>query len=102
MEPATFNDIWDNFLVSKKQLAQQICALLPPGVIPEPDEMENNDPFAIAMCRAHYLRVPHPLPDPTSLDALWHYYKTYYNSVLGSATQLQFAVNYRLTGGSAA
>jgi hypothetical protein len=101
MEPATFDDIWANYLKYDSRLGDEICALANTQP-PRPIEMQDNDPFAIAMCRVHYRRVPAPLPDPTSLDALWHYYKTYYNSDLGAATQLQFAVNYKLTGGSAA
>jgi hypothetical protein len=99
MEPGDFNDIWQNFLRGKT-LGDQIGALASTQP-PRPIEMQNNDPFAIAMCRAHYYRVPHPLPDPSNLEGLWTYYKTYYNSLLGAATREQFVANYKLTGGSA-
>jgi hypothetical protein len=98
-EPADFCDLWAHYL-SGTQLGDQICALATTQP-PRPIELQNNDPFAIAICRAHYRRVPHPLPSASDLAGLWHYYKTYYNSVLGAATQEQFYHNYKLTGGSA-
>lgn len=98
-EPGDFNDIWQNFLRGTR-LGDQISALASTQP-PRPIEMQNNDPFAIAICRAHYRRVSHPLPSATDLAGLWHYYKTYYNSVLGAATQDQFYHNYKLTGGNA-
>ena len=98
-EPGDFNDIWDNFLRNSK-LGDMIGALASTQP-PRPIELQNNDKFAIAICRAHYLRVKHPLPSASDLMGLWHYYKTYYNSVEGAATQEQFVQNYKLTGGSA-
>ena len=99
MEPGDFNDLWQNYL-SGKRLGDEIGGLASTQP-PRPIEMERNDPFAIAMCRAHYERIPHPLPAATDLAGLWHYYKTYYNSVLGAATQDEFYRHYKLTGGSA-
>lgn len=98
-EPGDFNDLWQNYLRGTA-LGDQVAALASTQP-PRPIEMQNNDPFAIAICRVHYRRVPHPLPSATDLAGLWHYYKTYYNSVLGAATQEQFYRNYKLTGGSA-
>jgi hypothetical protein len=100
MEPNTFNDIWQNYLAYHEQLADGLRALASTQP-PRPIEMLMNDPFAICMCRVHYLRVPHPMPSGTSLQGLWGYYKVYYNSVLGAATQEEFVRNYKLTGGSA-
>ena len=98
-EPADFMDLWSNYL-SGTHLGDAIAALASTQP-PRPIELQNNDKFAIAICRAHYRRVPHPLPSCTDLSGIWHYYKTYYNSVLGAATQEQFVQNYKLTGGSA-
>lgn len=42
-----------------------------------------SDPLAVAFCRLHYFRDPHPIPsDRASQDAM---YKRVYNSILGSA-----------------
>lgn len=99
MEPGDFNDIWQNFLAGK-HLADQITALAS-TCPPRPIEMQNNDPFAIAMCRVHYLRAPAALPASDDLAGLWQYYKKFYNSVLGAATQDEFNRHYKLTGGDA-
>lgn len=98
-EPGDFNDLWAHYL-SGTHLGDSIAALASTQP-PRPIELQNNDPFAIAICRVHYLRVKHPLPSATDLNGLWHYYKTYYNSVFGAATQEQFYRNYKLTGGTA-
>lgn len=98
-EPGDFYDIWNNCLSGTK-LGVMIGALASTQP-PLPAELQNNDRFAIAICRAHYLRVKHPLPSASDLMGLWHYYKTYYNSIEGAATQEQFVQNYKLTGGSA-
>jgi len=98
-EPGDFNDLWNHFL-SRTPLGDSIAALASTQP-PRPIELQNNDPFAIAICRVHYLRVKHPLPSATDLNGLWHYYKIYYNSTFGAATQEQFVNNYKLTGGLA-
>lgn len=94
MEPGDFNDIWNNFLSYRTPLKTQIEALAS-TTPPRPIEMQDNDPFAIAMCRVHYERCPRALPPSTDLNAIWMYYKVNYNSVLGAATQDQFFNNYR-------
>jgi hypothetical protein len=93
MEPATFHDITSNFLPRHPQLEQQIVALAHDYTS---SEMINNDPFAIAMARVLYLRVPHPLPSATNLEGLFQYYKTYWNSMLGAATHDEFVTNYKM------
>ena len=44
--------------------------------------------FSILLCRLRYLAVPEPLP--TTLSGLAHYYKKYYNTKYGSATEKDF------------
>lgn len=93
MEGGDFNDIWTNFLAYKPTLATQVKALNN-GVQGTVDDLINNDAYAVAMCRVHYLRMPKPLPNPTDLNGLWLTYKVGYNSVNGAATQLQFTIHY--------
>jgi len=92
MEPATFNDIWANYLAYKTDLGNKIRALVPGLMMPS--DMRDNDPFAIAMARVHYLRAPGMLPSATDLAGLWAYYKRVWNTPLGAATQQQFYANY--------
>lgn len=101
MEPGDFDDIFANFLAFKPALRDEVMALSTVQP-PQATELVNNDPFAIAMCRVHYMRAPRPLPAATDLEGLWMYYKVNYNSLQGAATQAQFYSNYhRLVGGSA-
>jgi hypothetical protein len=50
--------------------------------------------FAIAMARIHYSRKPGSLPDPTNIEAIWAYYKQWYNTPQGGATHDQFIAKY--------
>lgn len=100
MEPATHDDIWNNYLAYHTKLGTAISNLggvAQIGVLRRPDAgvLVNNDPYAIAMCRVHYLRVPGVLPASDDLAGLWGYYKQWYNTPKGAATQLEFVSNYR-------
>lgn len=92
MEGEDHDDIWKNFLAYHTGLATQLKALANGNNVT--DEMVNNDAYAIAMARVHYLRKPGSLPSCLDLDAMWKYYKQYYNTPQGAATQLQFAAHY--------
>ncbi|CAI3959190.1 unnamed protein product [Commensalibacter communis] len=92
MEPATYNDIWKNFLSNPKR--SHLAALLKNiagafnadnNGIPKPEVMTGNVFFAAAMCRVFYLRVPIPLPDANDATAMAQYHKRYYNTAQGKA-----------------
>jgi hypothetical protein len=101
MEPEDFDDIWTNFLAYHFDLATALRGLSG-QLSPNASDMQNNDPFAIAMCRAHYERMPGALPSASDLDGLWAYYKAHYNTPAGAATQDEFVANYqRYVGGPA-
>lgn len=94
MEPATFNDIFSNYLVFHPGLQADVCALASTQP-PRPVELVTNDNFAIAMCRVQYLRAPGSLPSMLDLNGLWSYYKLHYNTSQGAATQAEFYANYK-------
>lgn len=100
MEPEDFYDIWKNYLVYHGPLQDSIFALASTQP-PRPSEMQDNDAFAIAMCRVHYERAPGELPPAGNLAAIFAYYKQFYNTPEGAATQEQFFEHYKLTGGVA-
>lgn len=92
MEPATYNDIWKNFLSGSKRatLATYLKQLAgdwntDANGIPLPSVMTGNIFFAAAMCRVHYLRVSAAIPEATDALALSNYHKKYYNTSLGKA-----------------
>lgn len=100
MEGEDHDDIWTNYVAYHSDLAQWLTSL---SSTHQTDDMINNDQYAIAMCRVHYMRKPGQLPDPTSLNAIWLYYKEFYNTMQGAATQSQFNTHYKnlITDGTA-
>lgn len=92
MEPATYRDIWKNFLSNPKR--EVIAARLrnmagtftaDNNSIPKPEAMIGDLFFAAAMCRVFYLRVPAPLPAANDAEAMANYHKLYYNTAAGKA-----------------
>ncbi len=99
MEPATHDDIWDNYLKYHKALAAKIEAL----VAPSKDRLtalEMNDRYATAMARVLYLRAPAPLPPAGDIEAMAQYWKRYYNTPLGAGKPEQFVAKWKKYVGS--
>jgi len=96
MEPATHDDIWNNFLVYRIELGKKVDAL---AVDTDSIAMVFNLIYAAAMCRVHYYRVPEALPDAGDYEAQAKYHKKFYNTELGSSTVEQYLKNwYALSG----
>jgi len=108
MEPATHDDIWRNFLIYNPKLKFKIADLLSfkariesfnstsngRAIVPAAAELIGNLNYCAAMCRAHYLRVPHALPAADDVQGLADYWKKYYNTDLGKGTADEFINNY--------
>ncbi len=104
MEPATHNDIWDNFLKYKDNLEYEVRMLTRWGSLKQNEQMPDNIHqdelignlyYATAMCRIHYLRVPEMLPVHKDIKGYAAYWKKYWNSELGKGTEEQFIANYK-------
>lgn len=93
-EGEDFDDVWKNYLAYHTNLANQLKSLNA-GQQGTVDVLVHNDPYAIAICRVHYLRAHGALPVATDLNGLWNYYKIHYNTAGGAATQAQFVTNYK-------
>lgn len=91
-EPEDFRDLHENYLAFRPELLRAVDGLSTSCVV---EDLENNDRYAIAICRAHYLRAPGALPPADDLGAIWAYYKVHYNSMAGAATADTFAACYR-------
>lgn len=94
MEPDTEKDIWDNYLNYRPMDRLSIFNI---ASITEPDpfSLESNLAYQIAMARIHYYRVDEPLPEADDLPGLARYYKLYYNTPKGKATEEEFIRNYK-------
>lgn len=93
MEPATHDDILQNFVRFKPALAARLAELKANYPIEE-DQLVSNLAYATAMCRLHYLRVKEPLPDADNVDNMARYWKKYYNTELGKGKVEEFIRNY--------
>lgn len=88
MEPATFHDLWENFLLYHRLIAERIPE---PG--PWPAERLIYDlRFATQIARLHYYRFTTPIPD--DVDGQIRYYKKYWNTDLGAASLAEIKTNY--------
>ena len=93
MEPATHDDIWQNFLAYRPWLAKKLTKLLCPQ-LSKTEQLKWNLMYAVAMARVQYYRVPDALPKLSLID-LTHYWKKHYNTVLGKGTVDEFHKNFR-------
>ena len=82
MEPATHDDIWENWLEYKPE--KDLINNLVYQAEPKLDNLYGNLAYATAMCRAHYRRFPGALPDANDGTAMALYWKEYYNTHLGA------------------
>lgn len=87
MEPATAHDIIDNFLKYKPKYMALYEKLYTKGFSLE-SNLKYNLPFAIFMCRMHYMRVKEAIPETMEQQA--EYWKKYYNTPLGKGTVEEF------------
>ncbi len=85
MEPTTYNDIWQNYLLYQPSLRLKLLHNFYAPVMPSEERMIFDLRFATAMARIHYLRVKTSLPKATDIDGIWDYYKAHYNTPAGKA-----------------
>lgn len=89
-ERKTVDDIWENYLAYRPDLASSIlvaCHFIAP---PEPIEVVTNLKYAAIMARIHYRRVRDPLPEAGDLQGQAVYWKTHYNTMGGHGTVQQY------------
>lgn len=95
MELANYNDIWQNFIVYKQSIGLLMGHHFNAFRMPEEDRLIYDLRFATAMCRIHYARVQSPLPQEGDLEAIWDYYKKYYNTSQGAADKEGALARYK-------
>ena len=92
-EPWVAVDICKNYLKYRPDLMKQVAdtanVKLSYFTLPKEEDwawiLETNLAAMISFCRLHYRRIPKPLPKQ-NLDEQWIYYKKYYNTERGKAT----------------
>ncbi len=99
MEPATHDDIWENYLKYKSTLAEDVKQLALLGDVagqkyPDSKSLMDSLPYQVAMCRCHYLRKKPAIPAYNDVEGMAHYWKDHYNTSLGKGTPEEFIKNF--------
>ncbi|MBL4692008.1 MAG: hypothetical protein JKY92_01605 [Magnetovibrio sp.] len=93
MEPATHDDIWDNYLRYQTEKSTAMKDMF--GVVAgDARHLTWNLGYAVAMCRICYSRAPSALPDADSVEGMAEYWKDHYNTPMGAGTVDEFINNY--------
>jgi hypothetical protein len=85
MEPETHNDIWMNFIYSRGPLSLRLFNNFDISKRPDESRLIYDLRYATAMTRIFYLRINDSLPSWDDENAMWEYYKKYYNTSKGAA-----------------
>lgn len=85
MQPVTYNDLWQNYIKSNGPLMLRLFSNFCVASIPSEDRLIYDLRFATAMTRIFYDRIKQLLPSAKDENAIWEYYKEYYNTSLGAA-----------------
>lgn len=94
MEPATYNDIWRNYIMQKGNLMLTMITNFHASFMPDEQRLMYDLRFAAAMARLHYARVREPLPAANDVNAIWNYYKKHYNTSKGAAQKAESIKKY--------
>lgn len=93
IEPATAQDIWDNYLDHRPQLAGAVRRFMVPGV-DAAEQLIGNLYYGAAMCRVFYRRLPDALPPAEDVRGMAELWKRRYNTALGKGTVEEFVAAY--------
>jgi hypothetical protein len=87
MEPATHDDIWDNFLKYRPSMRDLLHEIQCPAQFTSgANELIGNLYYGAAMCRIHYWRAAEALPQAKDAEGMARYWKTHYNTPAGKGT----------------
>jgi len=94
MEPATYQDILDTYLLRKDKeiLMDQIISEY--GDYWHDSRLIYDLQFATVMARLKYWRDSEPLPQPMDIEGLAHIWKRVFNTAGGKGTVEEFVDNY--------
>jgi len=97
MEPATTKDLFDNSLTYNPMLTAQLGGLQSHAAKVNPKLLSvlGNTFYATGLARANYYRFSKPLPKPDDIYGIWEYYKRFWNTNEGAATEEEFMKNYQ-------
>lgn len=99
MEPATYHDIWDRYIVKQSGLLTLLSLKFTANRIAEVNRMTHDLRYATAIARLFYRMQKEPLPSHTDVNAIWAYYKKYWNTEAGKAQKDKSIAAYKKFAG---
>lgn len=84
MEPATFDDLWNNFISGRSALRATMIEIAG-GSLPPAQALVANLALGCAMARLQYYRSPRPIVEGMDAQAMAALYKAVYNTPRGAA-----------------
>lgn len=93
IEPRTLEDLIQNYLAYRDDLAAAIRAVHGKGMDSEIN-LTGNLAFQICVARLIYRRAPAALPDKDDVESMAKYWKKYWNTELGKGTVEEAIDNY--------
>lgn len=97
IEPATLNDLYDNYLAYRPDKQALLDGYLPEGM-DRLEALETQDDYACCAARLIYYRQPAAIPPVTDEEALAVYAKQYWNTELGKATPEKYLQDFHRYG----
>lgn len=96
METPTHNDIWERTISKRSNLEGLILRSCNynEDYLPTSLNMIWDMRYATIMARMFWIRIAAPIPHAQDINAIWEYYKKYWNTHLGAAKKEQFIQNY--------
>lgn len=95
MEPVTYNDLWHNYIIPDNRLGLRLFNSFDVNMMPSEARLIYDLRFATAMTRIFYKRIKEELPNAKDENAIWEYYKKYYNTPSGAAEKEDSIKLYR-------
>ena len=95
MQEPTFNDIWQRKVNNNLVLIARISLFL--GYVKKPAfaRLASDLSLAAIMARLFYANVSEPLPKANDIPGMAIYYKKYWNTAMGKATEQDFIDAYK-------
>lgn len=99
-ELADYHDLeyWISGQLLQYDWQKGVISMLQLPMLDPSDRLMCDLEFATCIARLHYWRVAEAMPQAGDLVGLGQYYKKYYNSTLGAATESQIWASFKLAG----
>ena len=94
IEPATHQDLYENYLQYRPELMQKLEGLLAPDLSMD-ENLQTNLMYGAGVCRLCYYRKPDPIPIAGDLEGQAHYWKDHYNTHLGAGTVSKYTLKVK-------